>query len=115
MITEDDLRRTLRGHERLAPDAAPVAAHIAAGVRARRRHRYTGTAAVAIATAVAVGVPTLVLRDADRTGRTGTVGRGWWDDGRVNSLAALQGRLGYGVPGQVVPAPHRGWPACSWT
>lgn len=63
MITEDDLRRTLRTHERLAPDAASVAARITAGVRARRRHRYAGSAAVAVATAVAVGVPTLVLRD----------------------------------------------------
>jgi hypothetical protein len=73
MITEDDLRRTLRSHERLAPDAALVGARITAGVRARRRRRYAGTAAVAIATAVAVGVPALVLRDAGPTGRTGTV------------------------------------------
>jgi hypothetical protein len=73
MITEDDLRRTLHTHERLAPDPAPVAARITAGIRARRRHRYAGTAAVAVATVVAVGVPTLVLRDAGPTGGTGTV------------------------------------------
>jgi hypothetical protein len=65
MITEDDLRDTLRAHETLAPDAAPVAARITAGVRTRRHHRYAaaGTALVAAATAAAVAVPTLVLRD----------------------------------------------------
>jgi len=73
MITEDDLRRTLHSHERLAPDAAAVAARITAGVRARRRRRYAGTAAVAVATAVVVGVPTLVLRDAGPVHESGTV------------------------------------------
>lgn len=67
MITEDDLRETLRSHEGLAPDAAPVAARIRTGIRARRRHRYAGAVAAAAATAVAVAVPTLVL-----TGPSGT-------------------------------------------
>ena len=65
MTTEDDLRTTLRDHEQLAPEAAPVAARIRDGVRTRRRrHRYAGTAVVAVATVAAVAVPTVVLRDA---------------------------------------------------
>jgi len=64
MITEDGLRETLRWHERLAPDAAPVAARIAAGVRTRRRHRAAGAiaAVAAAATVAAVAVPALALR-----------------------------------------------------
>lgn len=64
MITEDDLRAALHAHQDLAPDAAPVAARITAGVRTRRRHRYAGTVAVAVLTVAAVAVPTLVLRGA---------------------------------------------------
>jgi len=67
MSTETDLRDTLRSAERLAPDPAPVADRIAAGIRARRRHRTAGAAAaaVALATAAAVAVPSVLLSGPD--------------------------------------------------
>jgi hypothetical protein len=35
---------------------------------------------------------------------------------RIRGLPwALRATTGYGVPGQVVPAPHNNWPVCSWT
>jgi hypothetical protein len=68
MITEDDLRASLRALERLAPDPAPVAARIAAGVRTQGRRRTAVMVAAAAATAVAVAVPIGMLgRDTGPT------------------------------------------------
>lgn len=61
MITEDDLRDSLRALERFAPDAEPVAARIAAGVRTRDRRRTAVMVAAAAATAVAVALPIALL------------------------------------------------------
>lgn len=61
MITEDDLRESLRALERLAPDPGAVAARITAGVRARHRRRNAVVVAAAAGTAVAVAVPAALL------------------------------------------------------
>lgn len=70
MNTDTDLRETLRSHERLAPDPAPVATRVRAGIRTRRRRRTAGavTAVAAAATAVAIALPSVLF--ADGAGRT---------------------------------------------
>jgi hypothetical protein len=69
MITEDDLRDSLRALDRLAPDPAAVAARITAGVRTRDRRRTAVLVAAAAGTAVAVVLPVALL-GGDGSGTT---------------------------------------------
>jgi hypothetical protein len=68
MITEDDLRESLRALERFAPDPEPVAARIAAGIRTQDRRRTAVMVAAAAATAVAVALPIALLGGGSGSG-----------------------------------------------